>query len=158
MVQPIPDGFHSITPHLVVTDAAKALAFYKKAFDAEELCRMPMPDGRLMHAEIKIGDSIVMMADCFSEMGQKSPTDLGASTVVLNLYVADCDKTWKQAIAAGAKERMPLMDAFWGDRYGQLTDPFGHIWGISTHKEDLSSEETMKRAQQWMAQSGMGPK
>ncbi len=155
MVKPVPDGFHTVTPHLVISGAAKAIDWYKKALGATEIMRHPMPDGRLMHAGIKIGDSIVMMADCFPEMGQKSPTELGASTVVISLYVPDCDKLWNQAVAAGATVRFPLMDQFWGDRYGQLVDPFGHIWGLCTHKEDLTPEQVEKRSQEWMAQAGM---
>jgi uncharacterized glyoxalase superfamily protein PhnB len=154
MPKPVPDGFHTITPHLIITGAAKALDWYKKAFGAQEIMRHPMPDGRLMHAEIKIGDSIVMMADSFPEMGQKSPLELGTSTVVIGLQVPDCDKVWNQAVAAGATVRFPLADQFWGDRYGQITDPFGHIWGICTHKEDVSPEEMSRRANEWAASQG----
>lgn len=155
MANPIPDGYHTVTPHLVINGAAQAVEWYKKAFGAELLNSMPMPDGRLMHAELKIGDSMLMMADCFPEYGQKSPKELGTSTVVISLYVPDADKVWNQALAAGATVKYPLMDAFWGDRYGQVVDPFGHIWGICTHKEDVSPEECGRRAQEWMAQSGM---
>ena len=125
-----------------------------EAFSAEEIMRKAMPDGRLMHAEMKIGDSKIMLADCFPEHGQKSPKELGASTVVISLYVPDCDKVWNQAVAAGATVRFPLMDQFWGDRYGQLTDPFGHIWGVCTHKEDLTPEEADRRANEWAASQG----
>ena len=154
MAKPVPDGFHTVTPHLVINGAAKALDWYKKAFGAEEIMRKPMPDGRLMHAEMKIGNSMLMMADCFPEHGQKSPKEPDATTVIISLYVTDCDKLWNQALAAGAKERFPLMDQFWGDRYGQLTDPFGHVWGICTHKEDLSPEEMDRRANEWAASQG----
>jgi uncharacterized glyoxalase superfamily protein PhnB len=154
MVKPVRDGYHTITPHLVVTGAAKALEFYKKAFGAEEIGRHPMPDGRLMHAEFKIGDSIIMMADSFPEYGQKSPLELGGSTIILNLYGPDCDKVFNQAVAAGATVRMPLADQFWGDRYGQLADPFGHVWAIGTHKEDVPPEEMKQRAEAAMAQMG----
>jgi uncharacterized glyoxalase superfamily protein PhnB len=158
MAKPIPDGFHTITPHLAVTGAAKAIDFYKKAFGAEELGRHPTPDGRLMHAMIKIGDSFVMMADCFPEMGGpcRSPQDLGGTGVTLNLYTTDCDKVFNQAVAAGAKVLMPLMDMFWGDRYGQVVDPFGHIWAISTHKEDVPPAELEKRGREAMAQMAKG--
>ena len=149
MTKPVPEGFHTLTPHLIVSGANEAVDWYKKAFGATEIMRKAMPDGRLMHAEIKIGDSMVMMADCFPEYGQKSPKDLGTSTVVLSLYVPDCDAVWNQALAAGATVRFPLSDQFWGDRYGQLLDPFGHIWGICTHKEDVSPEEMDKRAREW---------
>jgi uncharacterized glyoxalase superfamily protein PhnB len=113
--------------------------------------RKAMPDGRLMHGEMKIGDSMIMMADCFPEHGQKSPKELDATTVIISLYVPDCDKVWNQAVAAGATVRFPLMDQFWGDRYGQLTDPFGHVWGVCTHKEDVSPEEMDRRANEWAA-------
>jgi uncharacterized glyoxalase superfamily protein PhnB len=154
MVKPIREGCHSITPHLVIQGAAKALDFYKKAFDAHEITRKAMPDGRLMHAEIKIGDSILMLADSFAEHGgpARSPSELGGTPVVLNLYGPDCDKVFNQAVAAGATVLMPLADMFWGDRYGQLLDPFGHCWAIGTHKEDLSPEEMDKRAAAAMSQ------
>jgi uncharacterized glyoxalase superfamily protein PhnB len=154
MVNPIPEGFHTVTPHLVVDGAAKALDWYKKAFGAEEIERKSMPDGRLMHAEMKIGNSMVMMADCFHEHGHKSPKELGTSTVILSLYVPDCDKVWNQAVAAGATVRFPLMDQFWGDRYGQLIDPFGHIWGVCSRKENLTTEEMDRRAADWAAKAG----
>jgi uncharacterized glyoxalase superfamily protein PhnB len=154
MAKPIPDGYHTVTPHLVINGAAKALDWYKKAFGAQEIMRKAMPDGRLMHGEMKIGDSMIMMADCFPEHGQKSPKELDATTVIISLYVPDCDKVWNQAVAAGATVRFPLMDQFWGDRYGQLTDPFGHVWGICTHKEDLSPEEMERRANEWAASQG----
>jgi uncharacterized glyoxalase superfamily protein PhnB len=147
-VKPIPEGFHSVTPHLVVKGAAKAIGFYKKAFGAEEVVRMPAPDGeRLMHAEIKIGDSFVMLADEFPEMGGgKSPEALGGSPVGLMIYVPDVDATFNQAVAAGAKVKMPPTDMFWGDRYSKVTDPFGHEWAIATHKEDLTPEQMSERA------------
>ena len=154
MSKRVPDGFHTLTPHLVITGAAEAVDWYKKAFGATEIMRKPMPDGRLMHAEIKIGDSVIMLADCFPEHDQKSPKELGTSPVVLSLYVPDCDEVWNQAVAAGATVKFPLADQFWGDRYGQLVDPFGHIWGICSHNEDLTPEELNKRAQEWMAQAG----
>jgi uncharacterized glyoxalase superfamily protein PhnB len=153
MVKAVPEGFHTVTPHLVISGAAQALDWYKKAFSATEIMRKPMPDGRLMHAEMKVGDSVIMLADCFSEHGQKSPKELGVTTVILSLYVPDCDTFWNQAVAAGATVRFPLMDQFWGDRYGQLMDPFGHVWGVCTHKEDLTPEEMDRRAAQWAAKA-----
>ena len=146
---PIPEGLHSITPHLVVKGAAQAIDFYKKAFGAVERSRFPGPNGKIMHASIKIGDSTIHLND---EMpGMEGGITAGASSVVLQLYVPDCDATFKQAIAAGAKETMPLADQFWGDRYGQLKDPFGQIWAIGTHKEDLTPAEMEERGRQAMA-------
>jgi uncharacterized glyoxalase superfamily protein PhnB len=160
MAKPVPEGLHTITPHLVVTGAAKALDWYKKAFGAVELFRKATPDGKLMHAQFTIGDSALMMADCFPEMGGpcRSPQELGGSTIVLNLYGPDCDKVFNQAVAAGATVRMPLADMFWGDRYGQIVDPFGHVWAIGTHKEDLTPEEMERRANEAMKQMGGKPK
>jgi uncharacterized glyoxalase superfamily protein PhnB len=142
-VNPIPEGFRTVTAHLVIDGAAKAIDFYKQAFGAEERFRMASPDGRVMHAEIKIGDSIVMLADDFPEFtgAHRNPRKLGASSVTIHLYVSDCDAAFQRATAAGAKVKMPLQDMFWGDRYGSLTDPFGHDWSIATHKQDLTPEE-----------------
>jgi uncharacterized glyoxalase superfamily protein PhnB len=147
-VRAIPEGFHTITPHLVIRGAAQAIEFYTKAFGATEICRHPGPNGLLMHAEIKIGNSIVFLADEFPAMGCQSPQTLGGSPVTLSLYVEDTDATFNQAVAAGATVRMPPMDMFWGDRYGQVIDPFGHIWAMATHKEDVSPEEMARRAQE----------
>jgi PhnB protein len=150
--KPIPEGFHTVTPALVVRDAAKAIEFYKKALGAQELVRMPGPDGKIMHAELKIGDSIIFLSDETPMPGSvKSPQSLGGSTCTLNIYVANVDEQFKQAIAAGGKETMPLADQFWGDRYGTVTDPFGYTWGLATHKEDLSPQEMGKRAQDFFA-------
>jgi len=150
--RPIPEGFHTVTPGLVVRDAAKAIEFYKKALGAQELMRMPGPDGKIMHAELKIGDSVVFIADENSRMGNiKSPQTLGGCTGVLNVYVPNVDELFKQAIAAGGKESMAVVDQFWGDRYGSLIDPFGYSWGIATHKEDLSPKEMGERAQEFFA-------
>jgi len=150
--KPIPEGFHSIQPGLVVRDAAKAIDFYKKALGAQELVRMPGPDGKIMHAELKIGDSVIFLSEEMPMPGAvKSPQALGGSTCTLNVYVPNVDEQFKQAIAAGAKESMPVADQFWGDRYGSLVDPFGHSWGIATHKEDLSPKEMGERAQQFFA-------
>jgi PhnB protein len=144
-VKPIPTGFHSVTPHLVVTGAADAIDFYKRAFGAQELFRMPGPGGKIMHAEIKIGDSIVMLADEMPEMGGgKSPKTLNGTAVSLLIYVEHVDALFKQAISAGARERMPLQNMFWGDRYGSVSDPFE--WQLATHIEDVPPEEMGKRA------------
>jgi PhnB protein len=145
---PIPEGEHSITPHLIVKDASEAIEFYKKAFGAQEHARVPGPDGKsIMHAHLKIGDSSLFLADEFPAMGSHGPEGSGGTPVIIHLYVKDADAVFNQAIAAGAKVRMPLQDMFWGDRYGQLTDPFGHQWSVATHKEDLSPEEIGQRAQ-----------
>ena len=143
--KPIPEGFHSVTPYLCVNDAAGALEFYKKAFGATELMRMPDPGGRIGHAEVKIGDSIIMLADEFPEMGFRSPQTLGGSPFAIYLYVEDVDAVVGQAVAAGAKLVKEVKDQFYGDRNGGLEDPFGHIWYVSTHKEDVSPEEMKRR-------------
>jgi PhnB protein len=151
--KPIPEGHHTVTPHLVLRNAAGAIDFYKKALGAQELGRMTSPDGRIGHAELKIGDSIIFLADEFpgGEGCGKSPQTVGASTVTLMLYVPDVDTTFKQAVSAGGKETMAVQDMFWGDRYGTFTDPFGHTWGVATHKEDLSKEEIEERAKAFWA-------
>jgi PhnB protein len=155
--KPVPEGFHTVTPAIVVRDAAKAIEFYKKALGAQELVRMPGPDGKIMHAEVKIGDSVIFISDENPQMVHvKSPQTLGGSTCTLNVYVPNVDEQFKQAIAAGAKESMPVADQFWGDRYGTFTDPFGYTWGVATHKEDLSPAEMGERAQQFFA--GMAQK
>jgi PhnB protein len=153
-VKSIPDGYHTVTPYLIVKGAAQALEFYKRGLGATEVMRMPGPDGNVMHAEIKIGDSMIMLADEFPEMGAKSPQTIGGSPVGICLYVNDVDALFKQAIAAGAKEERPVKDQFYGDRSGTLRDPFGHQWTIATHKEDLTPEEIGKRAQEWMQKQG----
>jgi PhnB protein len=150
--KPVPEGFHTVTPALVVRGAAKAIEFYKKALGATELVRMPGPDGSIMHAELKIGDSIIFVSDENPQMGHvKSPQTLGGCTGSLNIYVPNVDDTFKQAITAGGKETMPVADQFWGDRYGSLIDPFGFVWGIGTHKEDLSPAEMQQRMQEFFA-------
>jgi PhnB protein len=150
--KPIPEGFHTVTPSLMVRDAAKAIEFYKKALGAQELVRMPSPDGKIMHAELKIGDSVIFISDEMPNPGNvKSPQALGGCTGTLNLYVPNVDDLFRQAIAAGGKESMPVTDQFWGDRYGSFVDPFGYTWGVGTHKEDLSPEEMGKRAQEFFA-------
>lgn len=151
-VTPIPEGFHTVTPHLVIKGAAQAIEFYKRAFGAEELFRMNGPGGAIGHAELKIGDSIIFLADEFPQSPCKSPQTLGGTSATLNLYVPDVDAAFKRATSAGGREIMAVADMFWGDRYGQLQDPFGHTWGIATHKEDVSPQEIEKRAQAFWAQ------
>lgn len=148
-VRPIPEGYHSVTPHLVCAGAPEAIEFYKQAFGAVEIGRMPMPDGRIAHAEIRIGDARVMLSEHFPEFSSRDPRMLQGTPVTLHLYVQDADAAWDQAVAAGAKPTMPLADAFWGDRYGQVEDPFGHRWSIATRQRDLSIEE-MRQAMQNM--------
>ena len=143
-VKPIPEGYHSVTPYLVIKGAADALEFYKTAFGATELFRMEH-EGKIGHAEIKIGDSPIMLADEHPDQGHVSPTTLGGSPVGIMIYVDDVDKIFNQAIAAGGKQVKPLEDQFYGDRSGTLTDPFGHVWTVATHKEDVSPEEMDKR-------------
>ena len=145
-VKPIPEGYHTATPYLIVEHAARALEFYKQAFGATELFRMEQPDGRIGHAEIKIGDSHVMLADEYPEMNMRGPKSLSGSPVTMHLYVEDVDAMAGKALAAGAKELSPVKDQFYGDRAGRFEDPFGHNWYIATHKEDLSPEEIGKRA------------
>lgn len=144
-VKRIPDGMHSITPHLVCNGAADAIEFYKKAFGAEEMGRMPMPDGKLGHAMMRIGDSMIMLADEFPDWGSVGPKTLKGSPVTIHLYVENADAQFERAIAAGAKVKMQIADMFWGDRYGVLEDPFGHQWSIAHHMRDVSPEE-MKAA------------
>jgi PhnB protein len=145
-VKPIPEGYHSLTPYLIIKNAADAIEFYKKAFGATELFRIDQPDGKIGHAEIKIGDSPIMLSDEFPEMGHRGPQSLGGSAVSLMLYVEDVDAVVNRATTAGAKLDRPVEDKFYGDRAGSLTDPFGHIWHIGTHKEDVSPQEMEKRA------------
>ena len=144
-VKPIPDGSRTVTPHLVIDGAARAIDFYKEAFGAVEVCRMAGPGGGVMHAAVRIGDSEVFLCDEFPGMGPKSPLGLGGSPVTIHLFVPDADATFAQAVAAGAEGRMPPMDMFWGDRYAQVTDPFGHTWSIATRLEDLTVEQMTER-------------
>jgi PhnB protein len=147
--QPIPPGYHTITPHIVVSNPSEAIEFYKKAFGAEERARMESPDGRtIMHAEIKIGDSIVMLAGEFPN-GPKAADTLGGTPVALHIYVEDVDALWDRAIKAGGQEFFPLNDTFWGDRYGVLIDPFGHRWAMATHKVDMTPEQMTKNAKEY---------
>ena len=153
-VRAIPEGYSSLTTALVVHDAAAAIEFYRRAFGADELSRAPSPDGqKIWHAELRIGDSVLMLSDEMEEMGVRSPKSLGGSASSLHLYVEDADAVYQRAVDAGATASMPPMDAFWGDRYGKVTDPFGHSWGIATRKEELSHEEMERRAQSFAAQS-----
>jgi PhnB protein len=148
-VRPIPEGYHSVTPYLIVRGGARAIEFYKKAFGATELMRFEGPDGRLGHAEIKIGNSPVMLADEFPEMGFRSPQTLGGAAAGILIYVEDVDARFQQAVAAGATVKQPVQDKFYGDRSGTLEDPFGHSWTLATHKEDVSVEEMHRRHQEF---------
>jgi len=144
--KPIPDGMHALTPHLVCRNAAEAIAFYGKAFGAVELSRLPGPEGKLMHAMVRIGDSSLMLVDEFPDCGAFGPQSLNGSPVTIHLYVTDVDATVERAVAAGAKVTMPVSDMFWGDRYGRIEDPFGHQWSIATHIRDLSPQEIQAAA------------
>jgi uncharacterized glyoxalase superfamily protein PhnB len=145
-VKAVPDGMHTITPHLVCRDAAAAIAFYQKAFGAVELARLPGPQGKLLHAMLRIGDSPFMLVDEFPEWGALGPQSLKGSPVTIHLYVEDADAAIERAVAAGARLTMPVADMFWGDRYGTVEDPFGHRWSIATHLRDLSPEEIQAAA------------
>ena len=142
----MPDGFHAVTPYLVCAGASKAIAFYKKAFGATEVMRLATPNGKLMHASIKIGDSPIMLNDEFPEMGALGPKSRQGTSVTIHLFVADADAAFARAVKAGAKVKMPLQDMFWGDRYGLLEDPFGHSWSIATHQRDLTHKEIQEAA------------
>jgi PhnB protein len=144
-VKPIPEGYHSVTSYLITDGAADAIEFYKKAFGATELFRFPTPDGKVGHAEIKIGDSPIMIADAYPDMGYNSPKSLGGSPVSLMIYVDDVDTVFNQAVQAGATVKEAVSDKFYGDRLGTVIDPFGHVWHVATHKEDVSLEEMQKR-------------
>jgi len=151
VVKAVQEGMHTITPHLVVNDAAKALEFYKNAFGAQIGRVHKTPDGKVMHAEFKIGDSKLMLADEFPGMSSPSPQTLGGSCVVLNLFMEDIDRVFNQAVSAGATVTMPLANQFWGDRYGQVKDPFGHVWALGQHVEDVAPEEMERRAREAFA-------
>jgi PhnB protein len=153
MSKPIPAGYHSVTPALVVRDAAAAIDFYKRAFGAEEIDRMAGPDGSIMHAEIRIGDSILMLGEENEQWGTKSPLSLNGVHGSLHIYVEDADAAFNRALKAGATVRYPLEDAFWGDRYGKVTDPFGHEWGLATRVKDMTKAEMEKAGQEWMAKA-----
>jgi PhnB protein len=151
-VQPIPEGMHSVTPHLICAGAADAIDFYKKAFGAVEVSRLPGPNGKLMHGAVRIGDSTVMLAEEMPEWKSFGPKALKGTSVVIHVYVPDVDAAFAKAVAAGATVRMPVTDMFWGDRYGQVEDPFGHLWSLATHTRDLTPEQIM----QGMASMGGG--
>lgn len=145
-VKQIPEGVHTITPHLVCAGAADAIEFYKKAFNAVEIHRIPGPGGKLMHGAVRIGDSMVMLADEFPEWGSKGPKTLSGTPVTIHMYVDDVDAVFAQAVSAGATPAMPVADMFWGDRYGMLIDPFGHSWSVATHIKDMTDEELQQAA------------
>ncbi len=146
-VNPIPAGYHTITPGLVVKGADRAIEFYKRAFGAQEIARMPSPDGKsIMHAELKIGDSHIFLGDECPEMGARSPQSIGGVSGALHLYVENVDHAFKRAVNAGAQVRMPVSDMFWGDRYGKVVDPFGHEWGLASRIEEVSLEEMKRRS------------
>lgn len=153
--RPIPDGYHAVTPYLMVKGGARALEFYKNVFDATVVVRMDMPGGPVAHAEIKIGDSIVMLADEQPGAIYPGPETLGGTPVGIHLYVPDSDATFAKAIAAGARQKKPIQDQFYGDRSGTILDPFGHLWTISTHKEDVSPEEMKKRMEAMAKKAGV---
>ena len=150
-VKAIPDGYHTVTPGLTVRDGAKAIEFYERAFGAQQVFRMDKPDGRLMHAELQIGNSRIMLGEEYPEIGCQSPESLKGTPVSFYLYVADADAAFAQAVAAGAKAVKPVSDMFWGDRQGEVSDPFGHRWSLATHKEDLTPEQIGQRAQEFFA-------
>jgi PhnB protein len=153
-VNPIPVGYHTATPYLTVSNGSQAIDFYKKAFNAQEIMRMAGPQGKIGHAELRIGDSVIMLGDEMPQGGCRSPQSLGGTTAGIFLYVQDVDSAYKQAVDAGAKADMPPQNMFWGDRYGRLTDPFGHNWSIGTHVEDVAPAEMEKRMKEAMAKMG----
>jgi PhnB protein len=155
-VSAVPAGYHTVTPYLTVNDGAAALAFYGRAFGARELSRMDAPGGKIGHAEIKIGDSVIMLADEFPGTGSKSPTSLGGTTGSLMIYLANVDAAFKKAVDAGCKSLMAPTDMFWGDRFGKLQDPYGNQWGLLTHKEDVPPKQMAERAKAAMAQMSQG--
>ena len=150
--QPIPKGYHTVTPSLVVAGAVRAIDFYKKAFGAEEIMRFPAPDGKIMHAELRIGDSVVMLSDEMPDHGTRGPNGIGGTAVAFFIYGDNVDAAWKRAVDAGGKAVMPLADQFWGDRCGCIEDPFGHRWWLSQHTQDLTPEEIRKAADEFFSQ------
>ncbi len=157
MAQAVPEGFNTVSVYMIVKDAKEAIDFYQKAFGAEAGVHMPGPDGQgTMHAEFRIGNSTVMVTDENPQWGMKSPSTLGGTATGLHLYVDDADKAFQRAIDAGCTVKAPLMDAFWGDRFGKVTDPFGHEWGIATHVEDVEPEDMAKRAAAFFAEMAGG--
>ena len=149
--KPIPEGYHTVSPYLAVEDAASAIEYYKRAFGAKERVRMDAPGGKIGHAELEIGDSVVMLSDPFPQSSTKSPKELGGTSASVMLYVEDVDEVFKQAVDAGAKVTMEVENQFWGDRFGSVLDPFGHSWSIATHVEDVPPEEMAERAKEAMA-------
>ena len=147
-VNPIPNGMHTVTPHLICAGAAEAIEFYKNAFAAVEMFRLPMPDGKIMHASVRIGDSMVMLVDEMPDWKALGPNALGGTPITIHLQVANVDVVFAQAVKAGATVKMPVTDMFWGDRYGMVTDPFGHSWSIATHVRDVSHEEMEKASRE----------
>ena len=152
--KPIPEGYNSVTPVLAVEDATAAIEFWKRAFGAKERLRMDGPDGKIAHAEIEIGDSLIMTSDPFPQATAKSPKELGGTSSAVFLYVEDVDSVVQDAVDAGAEITMPVEDMFWGDRFGQVRDPFGHVWQIATHVEDVPPEEMERRGREAMAAMG----
>ena len=150
-VKPIPEGYHTLSPYLAVDNAAEAIDWYKRAFGAQETVRMLGPDGKIGHAELKIGDSHLMLSDPFPQASTKPPKELGGTSTSIFIYVADVDATFKQAVDAGATVTMPLDDMFWGDRFGSVTDPYGHSWSMATHVEDVPPAEMEERGRAAMA-------
>jgi PhnB protein len=157
MPQPVPEGYHTITPYLAVENATEAIDFYQRAFGAQERVRMDGPQGSIMHAELQIGDSMIMLSDPFPQASTKTPKELGGTTISIFAYVEDIDSVYKQAIDAGASSLMEPDDMFWGDRFGSVQDPFGHSWTIATHVEDVSPEEMEKRSEEFMSQMAGSP-
>jgi PhnB protein len=149
--KPIPEGYNTLTPYLAVDDAVQAMEYYKKAFGAKERMRMPAPDGKIAHAELEIGDSVVMLSDPFPQASTRPPKELGGTSASVFMYVEDVDATVKQAVDAGATVTMEVADQFWGDRFGSIQDPFGHSWSIATHVEDVPPEQMAERAKEAMA-------
>ncbi len=156
MPQPVPEGYSTLMPYLAVEDASAAIDFYQRAFGAKERARMAGPGGSVMHAELEIGDSIVMLSDPFPQSSTKPPKELGGTSVSIMTYVEDTDSVYQQAIDAGATSLMEPDDMFWGDRFSSVEDPFGHQWTIATHIEDVSPEEMQKRSEEWAAQMAAG--
>jgi PhnB protein len=150
-VKPIPEGYHSVTPYLALDDASTAIEFYKKAFGAKERARMDAPGGKIGHAELEIGDSLVMLSDAFPQSSTQSPKELGGASMGVFLYVEDVDAFVEKAVGAGATTVMEVADQFWGDRFGTIRDPFGHVWSVATHVEDVPPEEMAERAKTAMA-------
>lgn len=155
-VKPIPAGFHTLSPSLIIKDTAKAIEFYRKAFGAEVLLRITGPNNSVLHAEMKIGNSIFMLGEEWPNHHVQSPTSIKGTTCTVHIYVSDVDAAHKQAMAAGAKEIMPPVDMFWGDRFSSVTDPYGHSWSLATHVKDMTPEECQKAADEWMASMTKG--